>query len=254
MNYYIVEDQQDARELILKYVETDFPQLKLIGYSEQYSEALAAIQKLKPDLLLLDINLGRHSAFELLDQLKEGINGYAPLILFISAYVDSETILKAFEYFPLRYITKPIDHQKMQISIDQTIHQFNLHRESIHNKIPLRPFQINKIRIPKIKGEVELLELENILFLQSANEGQTTKIFSTQELRFINSTKHLGYYKDLLKEYKQIFTASQSMIANLNYLKSYNHSNKTIWLHQYHEALIASRRGGEELKRWLCGE
>jgi len=254
MNYFIVEDQQDARELIQKYVETDFPQLKLIGYSEQYSEAVAAIQKLKPDLLLLDINLGRHSAFELLDQLKEGINGYAPLILFISAYVDSETILKAFEYFPLRYITKPIDRKKMQISIDQAIHQFNLHNASIKNKIPLRPFQMNKIRIPKIKGEVELLDLENILFLQSANEGQTTKICCTPDQRWINSAKHLGYYKDILQEFKQFFTVSQSLVVNLNYLKSYSHASKTLWLHQFAEPLLASRRGGEELKRWLCGE
>lgn len=71
MNYFIVEDQPDARELIQKYMETDFPQLTLIGTADKFSDALNAIQKQKPDLLLLDINLGRHSAFELLDQLKD---------------------------------------------------------------------------------------------------------------------------------------------------------------------------------------
>lgn len=254
MNYFIVEDQQDARELIQKYMEIDFPQLKLYGTADKFSEALIAIQKLKPDLLLLDINLGRHSAFELLDQLQEGINGYSPLILFISAYVDSDTILKAFEYFPLRYITKPIDRKKMQISIDQAIHHFNLHSAPTKNKIPLRPFQMNKLRVLKIKSEVELVDLENILFLQSANEGQTTKIYCTTDLRLINSAKHLGYYKDILKEFKQFFTVSQSLIVNLNYLKSYSHATKTLWLHQYDEPFLASRRGGEDLKRWLCGE
>ncbi len=254
MKYIIVENQQDARELINMYMNEDFPQMEFVGFAEHVNSAEELIRKAKPDLLLLDINLGALSAFDLLDRMQFGINGDAPLVLFITAYCDSETMLRAFEYFPLRYIIKPIDRKKLQISVDQAIHQYNLRPRNVNHKIPLRIFQINKLRIPKIKGEVELLDFEQILFLQSANEGQTTRICCMPGLKTINATKHLGYFKEVLAEYKQFFTISQSQIVNLNYLKSYQHQTKNLFLHGYPEPIIASRRGGEELRRWLCGE
>ena len=50
MNYYIVEDQKDARDLIQKYIEEDYPQLQCIGTGDRYANALEAIPKLQPDL------------------------------------------------------------------------------------------------------------------------------------------------------------------------------------------------------------
>ncbi len=254
MNYFIVEDQRDPRELIQKYIQEDFPQLHLAGFAENYTTAIKQIPTVQPNLLLLDINLGSHDGFELMDYLQnQGL--YCPkLIIFISAYVDTERILKAFEYYPLRYITKPIDRRKLQISIDQAIHQQNLLQAKALDKVPVRRFHSNKIRIPKIKGEIELIDLDHILFMQSSHEGQLTKIYHTQNLNPIVSSKHLGYFKDLLHEYPQLFTVSQSILVNLNYLKSYIHQNKTIFLHNWQEPIIASRRGGEDLKKWLCGE
>lgn len=254
MNYFIVEDQSDPRELIQKYLSEDFPRLKMAGYSESYFAALKQIPTIKPDLLLLDINLGSHDAYQLLDQFQSNGLFCPKLIIFISAYVDSERILKAFEYYPLRYITKPIDRRKLQVSIDQAIHQYNLIQQTDENKIPIRTFQKTKLRIPKIRGEIEIIELEHILFLQSSHEGQVTKIFHTQNPTPILSSRHLGYFKDLLLDYKYFFTISQSILVNLNYLKSYTHQTKSLQLLKWPEALIASRRGGEELKRWLCGE
>ena len=254
MNYLIVENQQDARELLEKYVRNDFPQMKYLGYAEHAVQAVELIRKLKPDLLFLDVNLGGSTAFEVLDALKLGINGTTPLILFVSAYYDSDTMLKAFEYFPLRYITKPIDRKKLQLSIDQAIHQFNLNPEHQARKIPVRPMQMDKLRIPKVKGEIALIKLDEILFLQSANEGQTTKIYCLPDQASVNSTKNLGYFKEILREHQNFFPISQSQIVNLNYLKSYLHHNKELHLHQYDEPLFASRRGGEDLRRWLYGE
>ncbi|MBP8724726.1 MAG: response regulator [Saprospiraceae bacterium] len=254
MNYYIVEDQSDPRELIQKYLSEDFPQLSMAGYSDSYSSALKQIPVIKPDLLLLDINLGSHDAYHLLDQFQSNRFFCPKLIIFISAYVDSDRILKAFEYYPLRYITKPIDRSKLQVSIDQAIHQFNLIQQIDENRIPIRSFQKNKLRIPKIRGEIEILDIEHILFLQSSHEGQVTKIFHTLSPSPILSSRHLGYFKDVLSEHRHFFSISQSTLVNLNYLKSYTHQTKTIQLYKWSETLLASRRGGEELKRWLCGE
>jgi DNA-binding LytR/AlgR family response regulator len=254
MNYYIVEDQKDARDLIQKYIEEDYPQLQCIGTGDRYANALEAIPKLQPDLLLLDINLGTHSAFELLDQLAMIDKSALGLIIFISAYDDSDRILKAFEYFPLRYITKPIDRKKLQLSIDQAIHQFNLFQSQHSAPVPIRPFQMQKLKIPKIKGEISLVDLEHILFMQTTMEAQLTKIYTTLNPTPITSNKNLAYFKEMLFSYKQFFIVSQSLIVNLNYLKSYNHHNKILELYEWSTPLNVSRRGGEELRRWLSGE
>lgn len=254
MKYYVVEDQQDALELIQSYVGEDYPQLHAVGCANNIVTALDQIPRMKPDLLLLDIHLGIHDGFELLNQLKEQQQEFQGMIIFISAYTDSDHILRAFDFFPLRYIIKPIDRRKLQVSIDQAIHHYNLIWAKSHMKIPVRLFQMNKLRIPKIRGEIELVDLEKILFLQSANEGQTTKIFLSNTTLPINANKNLGYFKDLLQEYQQFFSISQSIIVNLNFLKSYVHHTKMLYLHEYPEALTASRRGGEDLRKWLSGE
>lgn len=65
---YLVDDHQIMREglrALLKALGHD-----VVGESADPTEALADIQKLKPEVLLLDLNLGGRSGFELLAELQ----------------------------------------------------------------------------------------------------------------------------------------------------------------------------------------
>ena len=99
----IVED-----EMII--VETIVLALGKLGYeiagtAGTYEEGLEMISKNRPDLVLLDINLGtKKDGIDLAIALKEGLG--TPII-FLTANSDAVTIERAKEIQPLAFIVKP---------------------------------------------------------------------------------------------------------------------------------------------------
>ena len=86
----IVDDERLARQEIKRLLES-FSEIEVIAESGVVDEALDIIEKEKPDLLLLDIQMPGKTGFELLDEL----NGPTPEVIFITAY--DEYALQAFE-------------------------------------------------------------------------------------------------------------------------------------------------------------
>ncbi len=104
MRTIIVEDEILARDLLKKYlsIHTD---IEIIGeYGDGFSAAVA-INKEKPDLVLLDIQLPRLNGFEMLEVLD-----HLPLIVFTTAY--DEYAVKAFERNATDYLLKPFSPQR----------------------------------------------------------------------------------------------------------------------------------------------
>ena len=99
MRVIIVEDEVPARDLLKKYLSAH-DDIELIGeYGDGFSAAVA-INKEKPDLVLLDIQLPRLNGFEMLEVLD-----HMPLIVFTTAY--DEYAVKAFERSATDYLLKP---------------------------------------------------------------------------------------------------------------------------------------------------
>jgi len=95
----IVEDEELARELVKNYLK-DKPSVEIIGeYTDGYSGA-KAINKLKPDLVFLDIQMPKLNGFELLELID-----FTPQIIFSTAY--EQYAIKAFELNAVDYLLKP---------------------------------------------------------------------------------------------------------------------------------------------------
>ena len=52
----IIDDEKLARELLREYLE-GFPQIEIIGECAKGNEAVEKINKLKPDLIFLDVQM-----------------------------------------------------------------------------------------------------------------------------------------------------------------------------------------------------
>jgi CheY-like chemotaxis protein len=57
-------------------------------------EALDKIEKLKPDLVLLDLMLPRYGGFEVIEELKAGPRAATPVVVITGRFGDSETAAK----------------------------------------------------------------------------------------------------------------------------------------------------------------
>ena len=80
---------------------------ELIGRARSGSDALAQVQRHKPDLLLLDVNMPDGSGLDVLRQLRE--KGRAPIIVLLTAGMDDSQILAADRLAPEGMVLKTSD-------------------------------------------------------------------------------------------------------------------------------------------------
>ncbi len=88
----------------------------LIDVVQSISEFKRLVKATIPDILLVDIDLGAEiDGIELANQISEESN--APVI-FLTAYKDTETIIRAKDARPSAYLTKPYEAVLLQAAIE----------------------------------------------------------------------------------------------------------------------------------------
>jgi DNA-binding NtrC family response regulator len=122
----IVDDDPASRRLVevrLRPLECD---AATAGNGEQ---ALSAIRKDRPDLVLLDLQMPRMGGIEVLRALrKEGID--VPTIV-ITAHGSIETAVEAMKEGAYDFITKPIDANHFDIVVRKALEREGLKRELV---------------------------------------------------------------------------------------------------------------------------
>lgn len=111
MKTLIVDDTRLARQE-LKTLLASHPDIELVGEAEDLPDARDAVQRLQPDLLLLDIQLPSGTGFELLEQLDP-----LPLVVFTTAY--DQYAVRAFESNALDYLIKPVAPERLAAALDR---------------------------------------------------------------------------------------------------------------------------------------
>ncbi|MGO1071871.1 LytR/AlgR family response regulator transcription factor [Lysobacter sp. CA199] len=101
----IVDDTRLARQE-LRTLLGALPDIELLGEADDVPAAQAAIERLRPDLVLLDIQMPSGNGFEVI----EGLDS-APLVVFTTAY--DQYAVRAFESNALDYLVKPVDPARL---------------------------------------------------------------------------------------------------------------------------------------------
>lgn len=110
----IVDDEPAARELVAEIL-AGRPDVEVIGAYGDVRQALAAIKRDKPDLLLLDIQMPGRGGFELLDELGD----QAPAVVFLTAH--DRFAADAFDVDAIDYVLKPLDEERVFRAIDRVL-------------------------------------------------------------------------------------------------------------------------------------
>lgn len=108
----IADDEQPARDRLKKLLADHADKIELIGEAQNGMESLEMIDRLKPDLVFLDIQMPGLNGFEVLQQ-----TSHSPVVIFCTAY--DEFALKAFETNSIDYIVKPVKAERIQKSIEK---------------------------------------------------------------------------------------------------------------------------------------
>jgi two-component system, LytTR family, response regulator len=108
----IADDEQPARDRLKKLLSEHADTIELIGEAVNGLECREMIDRLKPDLVFLDIQMPGLNGFEVLQQ-----TSHSSVVIFCTAY--DEFALKAFETNSIDYIVKPVKAERIQKSIEK---------------------------------------------------------------------------------------------------------------------------------------
>src|SRR5579883_2161618 len=107
LSVLIVDDEAPARDLLADLLAT--APVRIVGHAASGDEALRRVAELRPDVLLLDIQMPGATGLDVAAQLLHVSN--PPAIIFVTAY-DAHAI-KAFEIEAVDYLLKPVDPARL---------------------------------------------------------------------------------------------------------------------------------------------
>lgn len=120
----IVDDESLARQRLRELCrqETD---VEVVGECSHGVEAVQLIEQLRPDLLLLDVEMRETSGFDVLRRLPQSA---APLVVFVSAF--EHYAFNAFDVNAVDYLLKPFDRGRFQQALDRVRQRLGTKRGS----------------------------------------------------------------------------------------------------------------------------
>ena len=209
---YVIEDEKPTRETILKLIENNCSEIKIVGSSDNVSDATREIKEFNPDLLLADINISEGTSFDILANLEKT----SFKVIFITAY--EEYALKAIKFAALDFILKPIDPVELIDSIEKAIQSIEkensqLMLQNLMENLRTSDKKFEQI-VLKTAESIYLVNVKDITHLEA--DGAYTKFFFNDR-RKIMVSKVIKEYDEMLSEYSFV-RVHQSHIINLSYI------------------------------------
>lgn len=178
----IVEDEALARNRLKKLLASHENRVEIIGEADNGEDGFRLIEKEKPDLIFLDVQMPVLNGFEMLGKLS-----YMPKIIFTTAY--EEYAIKAFEENSIDYLLKPISAERLAVSI------MKLERFSPGEKEMGSDNQMIETLIQKLKPQKELTTL-------SVKSGDRIFLVRLEEVVFFEAKdKYVFIHDQEGKEY-----------------------------------------------------
>lgn len=158
------------RELLKNYC----PFIEVMGIAEDIVQAEQLIQKVQPELVMLDIEMPYGNGFDLLEKVRPANFE----VIFVTAF-DNYAI-RAFKYAAVDYILKPVNIAELQDAVEKV--RKRITEKSVNTKIELllstiKPTQAdaNKIAFPTADG-LQFETIENILFIEASGNYSNVHI------------------------------------------------------------------------------
>lgn len=207
----IIDDEKLARDLLREFIES-IESLQLIDECARGSEAVEKINKLKPDLIFLDVQMPGMNGFDVLDEID-----HEPYVIFTTAY--DQYAIKAFEKNAIDYLLKPLDEDRFRQAVDRALKRKKMEDGRLEDLLGgMR--QVNHLETYDTHIFVQKSEklfnlpIEEIIFLEAS--GDYT-IISTKTDQFVSSSG-IGKLEEIMNP-STFIRVHRSTIVNINYLK-----------------------------------
>jgi DNA-binding NarL/FixJ family response regulator len=116
LSVVVVDDCDEFRRFLDSFLKAKLPQVELIGSAESMEAALPMIERMQPDLVLLDLGVGPVNGFHATARLKK--LEAPPHVLLISANTGKEYRVRAAQVGASGFICKSELYDELGPAID----------------------------------------------------------------------------------------------------------------------------------------
>lgn len=209
----IVEDMDDALQLLKSDLEANHPEIKVIDTAQSVVEAAKSLRNQQPDILFLDIMLGDGTGFDVL----EIVPDLKSKIIFVTA--SDEFALRAFKFAAIDYVLKPYSNEELAQAIAKAKEQIQPNKERLNilkDTLSAPEQKPNKISLHTL-DKIIIVSLDDIVRCESDSNNT---IFYLKDGQKIFVTKTLKYFADMLGSY-QFVRVHQSHLVNLQCISAF---------------------------------
>ena len=244
----LVDDEPRSLNVLKLLTSAYSDQVQVVAAYTDPKQAIEKINSLKPDLVLMDIQMPKLNAFDVLAALDN------PQVEVIFATAYNAYAIRAFQYSAVDYLLKPIDEEQFKRAITKAIQRIreknaNDHFETLmYNIQKIRNSDEMKICIPDTKG-FKVIRVADILYCEA--ESCYTIIHIKNHPTLISS-KTLSEYEALLDP-DQFFRIHRSFMVNIQRIKEYRRGEGGTVVMEDDKQLEVSRRKKEEFMGKMKG-
>lgn len=154
----LIIDDVEANRFVLRNIIADMGHQPVLA--ENGIQGLKIMERIVPDLILLDISMPEMDGFELADILKQDIKRRHIPIIFISAMDEPQDIVKGFEAGGADYVTKPFIQEVVKSRVDVHLKMAEMNQDLLESNRRLQASiteQLNQMEAEKKKVLYALL-------------------------------------------------------------------------------------------------
>jgi len=182
-----VDDEPLGRERIRTLLAGD-PEIEVIEECPDGRRAIAAIERSKPDLVFLDVQMPEVDGFAVLDAVA---GDRMPTIIFVTAY--DRYAVQAFEVHALDYLLKSFDRERFQAALQRAKAEIRRSKEGFLNErlaglledLQARQKCLTRL-VVKSAGRIVFLRVEEIDWVEAADNY--VRIHAGRESHLIRET------------------------------------------------------------------
>ena len=237
MRVLIADDEPIAREILREHVDA-IAGLEFAGEASTGAEAISRIFDLRPDVVLLDLQMPELDGLAVVRSLS---GERTPLIIFVTAYENHA--LAAFEVGAIDYLLKPVRRERLEKAIEKARRQLK----------PV-PASASSETLRKVVGrrgtDLYLLDPAEIVAFQA--DGELVHIVTTAQ-RYL-SDHSLKALQDKLEQ-TRFRRIHRSTIINTDHIRKISPLSSKRWLLKMSnnfEAVVSKRLASaiREDTRW----
>lgn len=146
----LIEDNQDYQNLVQSALGTEYK----VYCASTGNQGVEMAREHRPDLILLDIQLGEMDGFEVCHLLKSQKETIDTPVVFLSSRQDSHSKVMGFDLGAEDYIQKPFDAEELRARVQLRIRQARLRREG------MKDYELNGLRIDFVGHRVYIQNKE----------------------------------------------------------------------------------------------